>query len=177
MDQAELMKILVQISGAKKGIEVGVFTGYSSLCMAEGLPEDGKLYCLDVSEEWTDIGKKYWELAGVQDKIELILAPAVETLDKFIEDEDNLGTFDFAFIDADKTNYINYYERILKLLKPNGFIMIDNVLWRGSVIKDPSTFDEDTKVLREISELVKSDNRVTHCMIPIGDGLSIVRKK
>ena len=176
-DQAELMKIMVQISGAKKGIEIGVFTGYSALCMAEGLPENGKLYALDINEGWTNIGKKYWEEAGVADKIELILAPGIETLDKFLEDEENVGTFDFAFVDADKENYPEYYERLIKLLKPNGFIMLDNVLWSGKVVEDPSTHSSMTAALRKISEIVRDDDRVEHVMLPIADGLTIVRKK
>ena len=175
-EQGELMKMLVQLSGAKKGIEVGTFTGYSALCMAEGLSEGGKLYALDVSKEWTDIGRKYWAEAGVEDKIEVIIGPALETLDKFIEDEENVGTFDFAFIDADKGNYPNYYERIITLLKPNGFLIIDNVLWDGFVVSDPEK-DESTKALRKISETARQDDRVTHCMLPIADGVSIVRKK
>ena len=176
VEQAELMKMMVKLSWAKKGIEVGTFTGYSALWLAEGLPEDGQLICLDISEEWTSVGLKYWKQAGVDTKIDLRIAPGVQTLDSLIEDESNLDTFDFAFIDADKENYIEYYERLLKLLKPNGFIMIDNVFWGGSVIEDPKYFDEDTKILRAISELVREDERVTHWMIPIGDGLSIVRK-
>ena len=175
-EQGELMKMLVQITGSKKGIEVGTFTGYSALCFAEGLPVGGKLYALDVSEEWTDIGKPFWEEAGVADKIELIIGPAIETLDKFLEDESNHESFDFAFIDADKPNYPEYYERLIKLLRPNGFIIIDNVLWGGSVIDDPSTQDESTKALRKISEIIREDDRVTHVMLPIADGVSIVRK-
>ena len=111
LDQGELMKTMVQIAGAKKGIEVGTFTGYSALWLAEGLQEGGKLICLDVSEEWTNIGKKYWKKAGVEERIDLRIAPGIETLDGLIEDETNLETFDFAFIDADKENYIEYYER------------------------------------------------------------------
>uniref|UniRef100_A0A7S3KC42 SAM-dependent methyltransferase n=1 Tax=Euplotes crassus TaxID=5936 RepID=A0A7S3KC42_EUPCR len=176
-EQGELMKLLVAISGAKKGIEVGVFTGYSALCLAEGLPEDGKLYALDVSEEWTSIGQKYWEEAGVADKIELILAPAIETLDGFIADEEQVETFDFAFIDADKVNYPDYYEKLITLLKPNGFIIVDNVLWGGSVVEDPSTFDEDTAALRKLSDIVREDERVEHVMLPIADGVTIIRKK
>ena len=175
-DQAELMKMLVQITGAKKGIEIGVFTGYSALCLAEGLPEDGKLFALDISEEWTNLGKKYWEEAGVADKIDLILAPGVETLDSFIEDGQE-GTFDFAFVDADKENYTEYFERLVKLLKPNGFIMFDNVLWSGKVVDDPSTHSPMTAALRKVVEVIKEDDRVENVMIPIGDGLSIVRKK
>ena len=130
-DQCEHMKFLIKATGAKKGIEVGVFTGYSALCMAQALPSDGKLVALDISEDFTSIGRKYWKEAGVDHKIDLRLGPAVEILDALCLDKNNLEAFDFAYIDADKQNYLNYYQRIMKLLKPNGFIMLDNVIWKG----------------------------------------------
>ena len=128
------MKFLVQISNSKKGIEVGVFTGYSALCLAEGLPSDGNLIAIDISEEFTSLGKKYWREAGVDSKIELKLGNGVDILDQMIENEENLESFDFAYVDADKPNYLNYYERILKLLRKGGFIMFDNMVWKGHVI-------------------------------------------
>ena len=169
---------MVQISGAKRGIEVGTYTGYSALNLAEGLPSDGKLICLDVSQEYTDLGKKYWKEAGVDDRIELILGPGVETLDNMIEDESNLNSFDFAFVDADKPNYQNYYERLLKLIKPNGFIMFDNVLWRGKVC-EPYVEGENymTTALRDLNAFLQTDERIDLCMIPIADGVTIARKK
>ena len=130
-DQCEHMKFLIKATGAKQGIEVGVFTGYSALCMAQALPSDGKLIALDISEDFTSIGRKYWKEAGVDKKIDLRLGPAVEILDALCLDKNNLEDFDFAYIDADKQNYLNYYQRIMKLLKPNGFIMLDNVIWKG----------------------------------------------
>ena len=171
------MKMMIQISQAKRGIEVGTFTGYSALVMAEGLPDDGKLIALDISEEWTSLGKKYWKEAGVDHKIDLILGDGCETLDGLIAEADNLESFDFAFIDADKPNYPKYYERLLKLLKPNGFIMVDNVLWGGSVVEKIDPNDHDTKALRLISEIAHEDERVDQVMVPLGDGLMVLRKR
>ena len=153
-DQAELLKFMVGLMGAKRGIEVGTFTGYSALCFAEALPEDGKLVCLDVSKEFTDLAVKYWKKAGVDHKIELQLGPATEYLEKLIS-EGGEGTFDFGFIDADKENYQRYYEYVLKLLRKGGFVAIDNVLWSGKVVgEDESAMDEETLALKRIGEYV-----------------------
>ena len=170
--------MMIKLTGAKKGIEVGTFTGYSALCLALGLPDDGKLICLDVSKEWTDIGKKYWKEAKVDHKIDLRLAPAAETMEDMIKDERNHNAFDFAFLDADKPNYGVYYEQLLVLLKPNGFLIIDNYLWGGSVCEDDiNPSDEYTYALRQLAETIKDDDRVERCAIPIADGVAIIRKK
>jgi O-methyltransferase len=132
-DQAEHMKFLVEQSKVKRGIEVGTFTGYSALSIAEGLPSDGKLICLDISEEYTNVAKKYWKEAGVDEKIELVLGPGKDYLDKLLEDEANHNAFDFAFVDADKPNYPVYYEQLVKLVRPGGWILLDNALWGGCV--------------------------------------------
>lgn len=172
--QAEFMKKLVQISGAKKGIELGVFTGYSSLSLAEGLPSDGKLTCIDVDVDFTNLASKYWKLGKVDHKIDLILKPGVEVLDKFIESKEE---FDFAFVDADKDNYINYYERLLKLVKKGGFIMFDNTIWSGLVVdevKDKN--DLSTITLQKLNTLLQEDKRVEINQLPIADGLTLVYK-
>ena len=128
-DQCQFMEMLMKMTNAKRGVEVGVFTGYSALCMALGLPDDGQLICCDISEEYVNVGRPFWQQAGVADKIEVRIGPGLESLDAMVADEQNLGAFDFAYIDADKGNYLNYCERLLQLLKPNGFIMLDNTLW------------------------------------------------
>ena len=178
IDQGEFMKMLVKLINAKKGIEVGTFTGFSALCFAEGLPEDGKLIALDISEEFTNIGKKYWEEAKVDHKIDLRIGPALESLDKILEDEANLETFDFGFIDADKENYPEYYyEKLLKLLKPNGIIIVDNYLWGGRVAREIDPDDLGTLALRKLGEIIKDDERVERSTLCISDGVCIVRKK
>ncbi len=174
-DQGSFMALLVQLIGAKKTLEVGVFTGYSSLVVASALPEDGKVYACDVSEEWTSVGRRYWEEARVAHKIVLNLAPGVETLDRFLE-EGQAGTFDFAFIDADKNNYDLYYERALKLLRVGGLIAIDNTLWHGKVI-DETAQDDDTVAIRALNAKVHADERVTSSLVPIGDGVMLARKR
>lgn len=176
LPEAELLKMLVQLTGAKKGIEIGVFTGLSSLCIAEGLPEDGKLLCFDVSEEFTSLARKYWKLNNVDHKIELTLAPAVDSLSAIVNDQANLGTFDFAYIDADKNNYMNYYELMLKLLKPNGFIIFDNTLWNNRVLDPEKNNDENTTSLAKLNKFLQADTRVSINMLNIGDGMTIVRK-
>jgi len=173
--QAELLKMLVQLTGARKGIEIGVFTGMSSLCLAEGLPEDGRLICLDVSEEFTNLAKKYWKIAQVDHKIELIVNPAINSLQKLLENSENLNSFDFAYVDADKPNYMNYYENLLKLLKPNGFIVFDNTLWMHKVAYEIYQ-DESTQAFRNLNNFLNKDNRVSINQINIGDGMTIVRK-
>lgn len=174
-DQGSFMALLVQLIGAKKTLEVGVFTGYSSLVVASALPEDGKVYACDVSEEWTSIGRRYWAEAGVSHKIVLNLAPGVETLDRFIA-EGQAGTFDFAFIDADKNNYGLYYERALILLRQGGLIAVDNTLWHGRVI-DETAQDDDTVAIRALNAKVHADERVTSSLVPIGDGVMLARKR
>ena len=171
-EQGTLMGILVRAIGAKSALEIGVFTGYSSVSIARALPPDGKLLCLDVNEEWTSIARRYWERAGLTGKITLKIAPAVETLRALPASP----AFDFAFVDADKTNYRTYYEEILKRLRANGLLLIDNVLWNGQVI-DPSDKSEDTIAIRELNDFIAIDTRVEAVMIPVADGLTIVRKK
>jgi len=173
-EQGALMANLVRLISAKKAIEVGTFTGYSALAVALALPEDGYLLACDISEEFTSIGKPYWEEAGVSENIDLQIAPAVETLKSKIEDGES-NTYDFAFIDADKINYLNYYELCLDLIRPGGVIAIDNVLWGGSVI-DSARTDDDTKAIREINDFIVSDKRVNISMIPVGDGVTLAVK-
>ena len=174
-EQGALMANLVRLISAKKAIEVGTFTGYSALAVALALPEDGYLLACDISEEFTSIGKPYWEEAGVSENIDLQIAPAVETLKSKIEDGES-NTYDFAFIDADKINYLNYYELCLDLIRSGGVIAIDNVLWGGSVI-DSARTDDDTKAIREINDFIVSDKRVNISMIPVGDGVTLAVKK
>ena len=174
-EQGQFMQLLVQMLDARKTLEVGVFTGYSSLAVALALPPDGRVTACDVSEEWTSIGKPYWQEAGVAHKIDLHLAPAVETLDRLIADGQQ-GTYDFAFIDADKANYDRYYERALVLVRAGGLIGIDNVLWHSKVI-DPSVNDADTIAIRDLNEKIHGDERVSLSLIPIGDGLTLARKR
>jgi predicted O-methyltransferase YrrM len=173
-DQGAFMSLLVELTGAKRALEIGTFTGYSSLCIAGAMPADGKLICCDVSEEYTRIARNYWRRAGMESKIELRLGPAVATLDALIEAD--VAAFDFVFIDADKTGYAEYYERALRLLRPGGLIAIDNVLWGGDVA-DPEKQDEDTRAIRALNESVRGDERVTLCLVPIGDGLTLARKR
>lgn len=173
-DQGQFMALMVTLLGAKKILEIGTFTGYSALAMAKSLPDDGKITCLDVSEEWTNIAKKYWLKAGVDTKIDLKIGPAVESLNEMLSS--HKASFDLAFIDADKENYNNYYELCLSLLKPGGAIMLDNVFWGGSVC-DQSDQDIDTIAIRDINQKIKNDGRVDIAIVPIGDGLTIARKK
>ena len=174
-EQGQLMSLLVEIVGVQKAIEVGVFTGYSALCVALALPEEGQLIACDVNQAWTSIGRKYWAKAGVLDKIDLRLAPALTTLQSLLE-EGGAEEYDFAFIDADKENYLAYYELCLQLLRPGGLLLIDNVLWGGSVADDTNQ-DLDTQSIRQLNQMVHNDDRVYLSMLPIGDGLTIVRKR
>ena len=173
-EQGQFMALLIHLMRAKKTLEVGVFTGYSSLAVALALPADGHITACDVSEEWTSVARRYWREAGVDKKISLHLAPAAETLDKLIANGET-GTYDFAFIDADKTNYDRYFESALKLLRPGGLIAIDNVLWGGKVI-DRSVNDEDTVALRALNKKLHTDERVWLSMLSIGDGLTLACK-
>ena len=175
--EAELLKMMVRLSNGKRGIEVGTFTGYSALCMAESLPDDGVLYCFDNWKDVTDVAEKYWKIAGVENKIKLTLGNGCETIEQtLLNNKDNLESFDFAYIDADKPNYMNYYEMILKLLKPNGWVAIDNVLWNYKVVDDVDQ-GESTQCFRKLNKFLQEDQRVDINMIDISDGLTIVRKR
>ena len=174
-EQGAFMALLIRLTGARRAIEVGTFTGYSALRVAEALPADGRLVACDVSAEWTAIGRRHWAAAGVADKIDLKLAPAVETLDALIVQGES-GTFDFAFIDADKENYDAYYERCLTLLRPGGALAIDNVLWGGRVA-DAAVTDPATVAIRALNEKVREDGRVQAAMLPVGDGLTLAVKR
>jgi predicted O-methyltransferase YrrM len=168
-EQGAFMGLLVRLIGAKRILEIGTFTGYSSTAMALALPADGRLTCLDVSQEWTDIAREAWADAGVAGKVELILAPATEILSTLDDD-----AFDMAFIDADKPGYDTYYEECLRVVRPGGLILIDNVLWSGRVA-DPPNGDESTEIMRALNEKVAADERVDHVLLPIGDGLTLAR--
>jgi predicted O-methyltransferase YrrM len=174
-EQGQFMGMLMRLLGARVTIEVGVFTGYSSISVALALPEGGKIIACDVSEEWTSIARRYWREAGVAHKIDLRLRPALETLDALLA-EGRAAAFDFAFIDADKANYSNYYERCFELLRPGGLIAIDNVLWHGDVV-NPAKQDEDTQAIRAFNERVSRDDRVWVSLLPISDGLTLAMKK
>lgn len=174
-EQGQFMALLAKLIGARRCLEIGVFTGYSSLVVALALPNDGKIVACDVSEEWTAIARRYWTLAGVDHKIDLRLRRATRTLDELI-DAGESGSYDYAFIDADKTNYDAYYERVLTLLRPGGLVLLDNVLWSGRVA-DPAVTDADTVALRELNAKVHRDERVDVSLVGIGDGLLLARKR
>ena len=174
-DQGQFMQLLVKLIRAKKTIEVGVFTGYSSLWVANGLPDNGRIIACDISEEYTAVARRYWKEAGIDHKIDLKLRPALETLDELIATGE-AGTFDFAFIDADKSNYQNYYERILKLIRTEGLIAIDNTIWSGRVA-DPKELDLDTVSIRKFNETLYADDRIALSMLTVGDGLTLAMKK
>ena len=174
-EQGQFMALLVQLIGAQKTIEVGVYTGYSALAVAVALPDNGQILACDISEEYTSVARRYWQKANVTNKIDLNLAPATETLNKAIS-QGKSASFDFAFIDADKENYGEYFELCLELLRPGGLIAVDNVLWGGSVI-DPEKQDVDTCAIRAFNQQLLSDDRVDISMVPIADGLTLARKK
>jgi len=174
-EQGQFMALLVQLLGATKTLELGVFTGYSSLCVALALPPNGKIVACDVSEEFTSVARRYWQEAGVADKIDLRLAPGLETLDGLLE-AGQAETFDFAFIDADKGNYQGYYERSLQLIRPGGLIAIDNVLWGGRVA-DHQVQDNSTQAIRAFNEKLHHDERVSLSVVPIADGLTLALKR
>jgi len=174
-EQGQFMALIVALTGARRIVEVGTFTGYSALAMAAALPPDGSLVACDVSEEWTAIARRYWAEAGVAERIDLRLAPAAETLDA-LADEGWSGTVDLGFIDADKTNYARYYEALLGLLRPGGLVMVDNVLWGGAVV-DPDDTSEDTAAIRAFNAALARDERVDLSLLPIGDGLTLARKR
>jgi predicted O-methyltransferase YrrM len=173
-EQGQFMALLIHLLGAEKAIEIGVYTGYSSLCTALALPDHGRLIACDTSEQWTQVARRYWEEAGVAHKIELHLAPAAETLAALLAAR-QAGTFDFAFIDADKVGYGQYYEACLQLLRPGGLIAIDNVLWNGDVA-DPAIDDGDTEAIRVFNRKIHADPRVEISLVPIADGLTLARK-
>ena len=173
-EQGQLMSLLVKLLGARHCIEIGVFTGYSALSVALALPDDGTILACDISDEYTRVGKPYWQRAGVADKIELVIAPALQTLDARIA-AGQTARYDFAFIDADKTGYDAYYERCLKLLRAGGLLAIDNVLWSGDVARPAK--DDDTRALQAINDKLHRDERIDLALLPIGDGLTLARKR
>ncbi len=180
-EQGQFMAMLVKLMGAKRTIEIGVYTGYSTLCVAEAMPDDSYTVACDVDENWTNIAKKYWREAGVDQKIDLKIAPARETLKRLIDDNQS-GSFDFIFIDADKINYDHYYELSLRLLRPGGLIAIDNVLLFGAVlashVSGSEIFDEESiTAVRALNLKIKDDDRVDISMLKLADGLTLVRKK
>jgi predicted O-methyltransferase YrrM len=174
-DVGSFLGILAQSVNAKKAIEIGTFTGYTALKVASVLPEGGKLICCDISSDWTNIARRYWQEAGVSEKIDLKIAPAVQTLKSLVASGEE-NSFSFAFIDADKTGYDNYYELCLKLLRPGGLVVLDNMLWDGAVA-DMQIQDETTQALRKMNEKISQDDRVNACLLTVGDGLMLARKK
>lgn len=174
-EQAQFMQLLIEMLNAKKTLDIGVFTGYSSLAVALALPKDGTVIACDINDEWTAIAKEYWMKAGVYDKIDLKIGPAADSLQQLIDNGED-ETFDFAFIDADKAGYDKYYELSLQLLRKGGIIAIDNVLWKGKVA-DPEANDRSTVCLRELNAKLHHDERISLSMIPIGDGLTLARKR
>ena len=174
-DQGALLALLAKLASARRAIEIGTFTGYSALAVASALPADGKLICCDVSDEWTSVARRYWSEAGVAERIELRLAPATETLADLLK-RGGGETFDMAFIDADKSNYDAYYESCLKLVRRGGVIALDNMLWSGKVA-DPDVHDEDTDALRALNAKISDDRRVDACLLTVGDGVMLARKR
>jgi caffeoyl-CoA O-methyltransferase len=175
-EQGQFMAMLVKMLGARRAIEVGVFTGYSALSVALAMPDDGYLLACDISEEFTRIGKPFWAQAGVASRIDLRIAPAVETLDARLAAGES-GTYDFAFIDADKPNYDHYYERLLQLVRVGGVIAIDNVLWSGKVAEVAAEGDTETRALQVLNDKLYRDTRIDISLLPIGDGLTLARKR
>jgi caffeoyl-CoA O-methyltransferase len=173
-DQGQFMALFMEILGAKKTQDIGTFTGYSALAVALALPKDGKVFAFDLNDEWTTIARQFWQRSGAGDKIELKLGPAQESL-QYLIDHGHAGTFDFAFIDADKANYDHYYEQAMQLVRTGGIIAIDNVLWSGKVA-DPDENDESTRAIRQLNTKVLKDERVNISMLAIGDGLTLARK-
>ena len=174
-EQGQFMALLIGLMGAKQVLEIGTFTGYSTLCMAEALPEDGRIVACDCSEEWTSIGRRYWREAGIAEKIDLRIGDAETSLDHLLQ-KGKREVFDLIFIDADKTGYDTYYEKGLQLLRPGGLIMVDNALWGGQVADD-SLQDEDTQSIRKLNRKIRDDDRVEASLILVGDGLYLARKR
>src|SRR4051794_13083281 len=174
-EQGALLALLVELIGARRCLEIGTFTGYSSTAVALALPDDGTIVCCDVSEEFTSVARRYWAEAGVAHKVDLRLGPAGDTLDALLAAGEG-ATFDLAFIDADKHSYPDYWERCVQLVRPGGVIAVDNVLWSGDVA-DPSVTDRDTEALRRVNDLIRDDERVTPVMLAIADGMTLARKR
>jgi len=174
-EQGQFMAMLIKLMGAERAIEVGVYTGYSALAVAEALPDDGLLMACDINADTTAIAQRYWQQGGVAHKIDLRLAPAAQTLQALL-DEGQAGSFDFAFIDADKTGYRDYYELCLALLRPGGLIVVDNVLWSGAVL-DAQTDDHDTRAIQRFNAQLRDDQRIDLSLLPVADGLSLIRKR
>ena len=174
-EQGAFLALLVELTGARRCIEVGTFTGYSSLAVALALPADGRLVCCDVSEEWTGLARRYWDEAGVAGKVDLRLAPAADTLDQLLEAGES-DAYDFAFVDADKTGYDGYYERLLRLVRPGGLIAFDNTLWHGRVLEE-NPEDEDTRALQALNEKLAGDERISLCLVPFADGVTLARRR
>jgi len=172
-EQGAFFTILTRLIGARDAIEVGTFTGYSALCIARGLPDDGRLICCDVSEEWTAVARRYWEHAGVDHKITLEIGPALETLRALPRTE----AFDLAFVDADKESYAAYYEELLARLRPNGAILVDNVLWGGNVLRPDAELDQSARAIKAFNDLVAADERVDSVLLPVADGITVARKR
>ncbi len=174
-EQGQFMSLLIKLMGAKCAIEIGTFTGYSSICVASAMPENGKLICCDISPQWTDIAQKYWVLAGLENKIDLHIQPAEQTLQMLLDDGGE-KSFDFIFIDADKQNYIMYYEMALRLLRKGGIIAVDNTLWSGAVA-DTENKEPATRAIRRFNDMLKDDDRVSQSLLTIGDGLTLILKE
>ena len=174
-EQGQFMSLLIKMMAAKRAIEIGTFTGYSSICVASAMPEEGRLICCDISPQWTSIAEKFWALAGLEEKIELYTQPAEQTLQKLLDDGAE-KTFDFIFIDADKQNYISYYEMALRLLRKGGIIAVDNTLWSGAVA-DPENIEPGTRAIRRFNDMLKEDRRVSSSLLTIGDGLTLILKE
>ena len=172
-EEGAFLAMLVELTGARRCIEVGTFTGYSSTAIALALPEDGRLVCCDVSEEWTSTARRYWEDAGVADRVDLRIAPAADTLDALLASGEE-EPYDFAFVDADKSGYDGYYERLLRLVRPGGLIAFDNTLWSGAVL-DRDTDDADTRALQTLNAKLAGDERVSICLLPLADGVTLAR--
>lgn len=175
-EQGQLMQLLVQLLGARRTIEIGVFTGYSALAVALALPDDGRVLACDISDEYTRVGRPYWQRAGVEHRIELVLEPALNTLDARLA-AGHAGRYDFAFIDADKANYAQYFERCLKLVRTGGLIALDNTLWSGRVAHTADAGDADTLALQQLNHALHADARIDVALLPLGDGLTLARKR
>ena len=174
-EEGAFLVLLVELIGARRCIEIGTFTGYSSTAVALALPEDGRIVCCDVSEEWTSLARRYWDEAGVAGKIDLRIAPAAQTLDRLLADGEQ-AAYDFAFVDADKSGYDGYYEQLLQLVRPGGLIALDNTLWGGEVL-DQDAEDEDTRAIQALNTKLAGDERVTLCLLPVADGVTLARRR
>jgi predicted O-methyltransferase YrrM len=174
-EQGAFLALLVELTGARRCLEIGTFTGYSSTAVAMALPEDGRIVCCDISEAWTSMARRYWAEAGVAEKIDLRIAPATETLDGLLADGAE-STYDFAFVDADKSGYDGYYERLLRLVRPGGLIALDNTLWSGRVL-EADAGDEDTRALQALNRKLAGDDRISLCLLPVADGVTLARRR